>query len=71
MCLGGPVDLLRSQKRPSQRKQMFFGSCGITEALTILNESVAGLVIVVKTISVLGLTLKGYFLFEQHLRGIY
>lgn len=71
MFLGGPVDLLRSQKRPSQRKQMFFGSYRIIEALTILNESVAGLVIVVKTVRVFGLTFKGYFLFEQHLRSIY
>lgn len=50
---------------------MFFGSYGIIEAWTILNESVAGLVIVVKTVSVFGLTLKGYFLFEQHLKEAY
>ena len=50
---------------------MFFDSYGIIEAWTILNESVAGLVIVVKTVGVFGLTLKGYFLFEQHLKEVY
>lgn len=57
------MDLLRSQKRLFRGKQMFCGSYGIIEALTILNKSVAGLVIVVKTVSVFHLTLKRMLLF--------
>lgn len=67
----GPSGSLEVTEEAISEKANVLWLFGITEALTILNESVAGLVIVVKTISVFGLTLKGYFLFEQHLRGIY
>lgn len=53
------MDLLRSPKRPFRGKPMLFSFYGIIEALTIVNKSVVGWLVAVKTVSIFGMTLRG------------